>query len=91
MPPINSLIKELDFVIANKEPIYISFVKIFGEFESIEKMINNIKLIKDCIISKDINDLIHVLKNQAVELFIKLKIANGEISIKTLTRTYLRD
>ena len=52
---------------ANSAPIYISLVNIFEVFELIEKMINNIKLIKDWIISNEKKDFAQVLKNHDVE------------------------
>ena len=91
MPPINSLIYEFDFIIANKDPIYINLFNILCEFELIEKVTSNIKLIKDWIISKEKRDFIHVLKNHEVEWLIKLNIAKGVININILTKTYRRD
>ena len=52
---------------ANNAPIYINLVNIFEVFELIEKMISNIKLINDWIISNEKKDLAQVLKNHDVE------------------------
>ena len=76
---------------AKSAPIYINFVNILEVFEFIEKIINNIRLIKDWIISKEKNDFAHVLKNQEVEWFIRLNIANGVININIFTKIYRRD
>ena len=76
---------------ANNAPIYINLVNIFEVFELIEKMISNIKLINDWIISNEKKDFAQVLKNQDVEWLIKLNIAKGVININTLIKIYRRD
>lgn len=47
IPPIKSFKYELDFIIAYNEPMYINLVRILGEVELIENVINNIILIND--------------------------------------------
>ena len=56
-----------------------------------EKIINNIIATKDCWNNKDKTVLSQVLKNQEVDSFIKLNIANGVIKINTFTIIYLKE
>lgn len=48
-----------------------------------ENVTSNIMEINDCNNSKDNNDLYQDLKNQDVELFIKVINANGDIRTRT--------
>ena len=84
IPPIKSFKYELDFIIAYNEPMYINLVRILGEVELIENVINNIILINDWIISNE-----KILLNH--DLLIKLKNAKGVISINILTNIYRKD
>ena len=59
--------------------------------KSREKIINNIKEIKGCTKSKDKKILSQALKNQELELLIKVKNANGVRSTRTFTMIYLRE
>ena len=71
--------------------MYINLVRILGEVELIENVINNIILINDWIINKEKIVLNHDLKNHDVDLLIRLNNAKGVISINILTNTYRKD
>ena len=59
--------------------------------KSREKIISNINEIKGWTKSNDKNILSHALKNHELEVFIKVKNANGVRSTRTFTIMYLRE
>ena len=57
----------------------------------IEKVTIRIKEVNDCKSRRDKNDLNHVLKNQELEAFTRLKKANGHIKTNTFSIIYLNE
>ena len=91
IPPISSRIYEFALVNAYIDPTKNTFDKISVDEKSIEKVINNIKATKDCRSNKERRALNQDLKNQDVEVLIKVKIAKGVIRIKTFKIMYLKE
>ncbi len=73
------------------QPIQINFDNISEEEKLVENTINRIKLTKDCSNKSDNIALNHDLKNQEVDEFINVRIANGVININTFKITYLNE
>ena len=74
---------------ANIEPMNNSFEIISDELYSIENIIIKIKEASNSIKSNEIKHFIQDLNIKEVECKDKVKIANGEIKIKTFNKTYL--
>ncbi len=73
------------------EPIHKIWEKTSVVEKSREKIINNIKEIKGWTKSKDKNILSQALKKHELEVFIKVKNANGVRSVITFNIIYLRE
>ncbi len=74
---------------AEIEPINKSFDTKLVELYSMENITIKIKEAKSSIKSSETKHFSQDLKMEDVELRLKVKIAKGEISIKTLSKTYL--
>ena len=70
--------------------MHINFEKVSVKFNLKEKIINKIIEINDCNNNSEKKVFIQILKNQEVELFNKVRKANGANKINTLTITYRR-